>query len=84
MRQVLRIAAAFGVTAVLAATGFRYERLREERIANERARDQLVEAFRLAEQQLKPFRKSLQAMQTITISIPQSETAGEPKGENGK
>jgi len=76
LRQPLRIAAAIGVTAALGATGFHYERRREERIANEHARDQVVKAFRLAEQQLKPFRKQLETMQTITISI--------PKGENQK
>lgn len=84
VRQYLKIAAAIGVAAVLTGTGFHYERQREERIANERARDQVLEAFRLAEQQLKPFRKSLEAMQTITISIPQGEPKGDPGGEKNK
>jgi hypothetical protein len=66
----LRIAAALVLVAVLAATGFQYERRRAERIAEERAREQVLEAFRLAEQQLKPFRKRLELM---TIPSPQGE-----------
>jgi hypothetical protein len=69
----LKIAAAIGVVGVLSAIGFRYEQRRGERIANERARDQVVEAFRLAEQQLKPFRKSLEAVKTIQLSGPYEE-----------
>jgi hypothetical protein len=71
-RHPLRVAAAV-VLATLGAAGLHFERQREERIANERARDQVVEAFRLAEQQLKPFRERLEAMQTLTISIPKKE-----------
>src|SRR5262245_5010142 len=66
----LLIAAAFVLMVTLAATGFHYERQRAERIAAERARDQVLEAFRLAEQQLKPFRKRLE---TMTISSSQGE-----------
>jgi hypothetical protein len=71
--QPLRVAAAIVLVVALGAAGLHYEHRREERIANERARDQVVEAFRLAEQQLKPFRERLEAMQTLAISIPKKE-----------
>ena len=71
--QPLRMAAAVVLAVALGAFGLQYERRREERLANERARDQVVEAFRLAEQQLKPFRERLEAMQILTISIPKKE-----------
>ena len=72
-RQPMRVAAAITLVVALGAAGLHFERRREERIANERARDQVMEAFRLAEQQLKPFRERLEAMQTLTIFIPKEE-----------
>jgi len=71
--QPLRVAAAIVLAVALGATGWHFERRREERIASEHARDQVVEAFRLAEQQLKPFRERLEAMQALTISIPKEQ-----------
>jgi hypothetical protein len=71
--QPLRVAAAITLVVALGAGGLHFERRRAERIASERARDQVVEAFRLAEQQLKPFRERLEAMKTLTISIPKKE-----------
>jgi hypothetical protein len=84
MPQTVKIAAAIGVIAVLSTMGLRYERIREERIANQRAMEQVVEAFRLTEQQLKPFRKSLEALQTVTISIPQQEGRERDRGGQAK
>jgi uncharacterized protein HemX len=72
-RQPMRVAAAIVLAVALGAAGLQYERRRVERIASERARDQVVEAFRLAEQQLKPFRERLEAMKTLPISIPKKE-----------
>src|SRR5688572_2725763 len=71
--QPLRVAAAIVLVVALGAAGLQYERRRAERIASERAKDQVVEAFRLVEQQLKPFRERLEAMQTLTISIPKEQ-----------
>jgi hypothetical protein len=72
-RAPLKVAAAIAVIAALAAAGVHYERRREERIASERARDQVVRAFQLVEERLKPFRKRLEAMQSIPISTPQGK-----------
>lgn len=71
-RYLLR-AAALVLIVGLTAGGLRYRRLRAERLESERAGAQLIEAFRLAGEQLRPFQMQLEEMQTMTISIPKGE-----------
>jgi hypothetical protein len=70
---LLRIAAAIVVIAVLAASGIRYERRRAERLAGERALAQVVEAFRLAEERLKPFRQRIESIGAAPASSSQGD-----------
>jgi hypothetical protein len=69
----MRIAAAIVVIAVLAASGIRYERRRAERLAGERALAQVVEAFRLAEERLKPFRQRIESIGATPASTSQGD-----------
>jgi uncharacterized membrane protein len=73
----LRAAAAIVVVAGLAAAGLQYQRVRTKRIESERARDQVIQAFRLAGEQLRPFQKQFEEMQRMTIPIPEGKTEGE-------
>jgi hypothetical protein len=69
----LRAAAAMLLIAGLTSGGLHYQRTRAERLESERARDQFIQAFRLAGEQLKPFQKQISEFQTMTISIPEGE-----------
>ena len=71
--SVLRTAAGVVLIAGLAAGGLHYQHVRAERVESERARDQVIQAFRLAGEQLKPFQKQLEEMQMMTIPIPEGE-----------
>jgi uncharacterized protein HemX len=69
----LRAAAALILAAFLGAAGFHYHQRREEGLERDRARDQVLEAFRLAEHQLKPFRQRLETMRMTAIPISKGE-----------
>jgi hypothetical protein len=69
----LQAVAALVLIAGLISGGWHYQRNRAERMESERARDQIIQAFRLAGEQLKPFQRQLSEIQTMTISIPAGE-----------
>jgi hypothetical protein len=73
MPAFVRFAAGLVLIVGLAAGGLHYRRLRIEQRESARAGDQVIEAFRLAGEQLRPFQKQLEEMQGMTISIPKGD-----------
>jgi hypothetical protein len=69
----VRTAAAVGLIGVIGVVGWHYQRVRKDRLEGEHARDQLIEAFRLAGEQLRPFQQRMDEIESITISIPEGE-----------
>jgi hypothetical protein len=69
----LRAVATIAVVAFLSIVGWRYNHAREERKADGRAKQQLIEALSLASQHLKPFQDQLGEMKAMTITIPEGE-----------
>jgi len=54
----------------LSVGGLHYYQLRAERLQGERAKQQIIQAFRLAAERMKPFQDRLDKLQRQTISIP--------------